>query len=119
MSGRLRTITLLLVTAALAVGALGCGDDEGSGVDVTIPTIETPTETTESLESTTTAPESGGVPTEEDSGGTSPGSGGGSGSSGGTGSGSQDSATNDTPPDSGSPEEAFEQACKQNPEICD
>ena len=107
MSGRLRTITLLLVTVALAVGALGCGDDEDSGGDVTIPTIETPTETTDSIESTTTAPDSGGVTPEEGTGGTKPGSDSG-----------EDTATSDTPPPPGSPEEAFEKACEQNPAAC-
>lgn len=100
-----RTAALLLATAVLALGAFGCGDDDGSSSEVTVPTIEAPTDVTETG-ATTTAP-SGGV-TPDDSGG-------------GTGTADpseEDSATNDKPPRPGSPEEAFEKECEQNPAAC-
>ncbi len=106
----------MLASAALAVGTLGvagCGDDEGD-TEVTIPTIESPTEETDATAPTTTTPESGGVTPGDDSGtgGTAPEG------SGGTGTSQEDTATNDTPPAPGSPESAFEEQCKQNPQAC-
>ena len=103
MSSRLRAPAILLATGALSLGALaGCGDDD-EGVEVTVPEISiedttteaAPTETTE-----TTEPETGGT----DAPGVDP--------------NQEDSATNDKPPAPGSPEEAFEQACKENPAAC-
>lgn len=102
--------TLLLATAAVALGVFGfagCGDDESPSDDVTVPTIEAPTDATESAPATTTAPDSGGV---------SPG--GGSGSGGTPDPSQEDSATNDKPPEPGSPAEAFEKACEENPAAC-
>lgn len=107
-----RRSALLLATSALALGALGfagCGDDESPSDDVTVPTIEAPTDATESVPATTTAPDSGGV---------SPGSGSGSGGTGTPDPSREDSATNDKPPEPGSPEAAFEKACEANPAAC-
>lgn len=107
-----RRTTLLIATAAVALGALsfaGCGDDESPSDDITVPTIEAPTDATESAPATTTAPDSGGV---------SPGGGSGSGGTGTPDPSQEDSATNDKPPVPGSPEEAFEKACEANPAAC-
>jgi hypothetical protein len=99
-----RSTATLLALIALALGALamaGCGDDDDG--QVTLPTIsvEQPTTTGE----TTTAPSTTGT---GDSGGVAP----------NADPSRQDSQSNDTPPEPGSPEEAFENACKQNPAAC-
>jgi hypothetical protein len=106
LSGRLRAPAILLATGALALGALaGCGDDD-EGIEVTVPEISiedttteaAPTETTETTE--TTEPETGGT------------------GAPGVDPNQEDSAANDKPPAPGSPEEAFEQACKEDPAAC-
>jgi hypothetical protein len=89
------------VLAVLAIGA-GCGDDD-EDVEVTVPEISVEETTTEAapVETTeTTAPETGGTgaPSVDPN--------------------QEDSATNDKPPAPGSPEEAFEQACEENPAAC-
>jgi hypothetical protein len=91
-----------MAAGVLALGAAGCGDDEGDdSISISVPEVTT----TESVpETTTTAP----APTE---------------TTGGTGTktvapSEPDSATNDVPPPPGSPQEAFEQACKKNPAAC-
>lgn len=101
MSRRLQAPAILLATGALALGALaGCGDDD-EDVQVTVPEISVedpdlevapPPETTDPQTGGTGSPEAD--PTQEDS------------------------ETNDKPPEPGSPEEAFEQACEQNPAAC-
>jgi hypothetical protein len=109
VSGRRRKpAALLLVGAALIFGAAGCGDDDEGDSDVTVPTISVP-DTTESTTTDTVETET----TE-----TSPDDSGGSGSGSGSGSGGVDSETNDIPPEPGSPQEAFEQDCEQNPAKC-
>ncbi|MBM3666123.1 MAG: hypothetical protein FJW90_01345 [Actinobacteria bacterium] len=105
MIGRSRGAALLLAGAAslcLLVFA-GCGDEEDP--EVTLPTISveetTATEQTEATETeagTTAAPENGGTPSYDPD--------------------KPDSASNDKPPDPGSPEEQFENFCKQNPGAC-
>lgn len=104
MTRSLRVTFLLPVLAVMAIGAGGCGDD-GDDVEVTIPTISiedetVPTETVAPETTETTAPETGGTgaPTADPN--------------------QEDSETNDKPPAPGSPEEAFEQACEQNPAAC-
>lgn len=104
MSRGRRTTALLLALAFLSFGALvgfGCGDDDST--EVTVPTI--------SVEETQTVPDqtstTGSTPTEPQNGGTGP-----------IDPNAPDSATNDKPPEPGSPEEAFENACKQNPAAC-
>ena len=105
-----RATTVLLTALALALGAAGCGgdDDEGDTTDfeISVPEATVQSETTEPTE---TAPQ---TTTQEDGGGT-----------GGTSPpsakpGKQDSAANDTPPPAGSPQEAFEKECEQNPAAC-
>ncbi|MDP9228290.1 MAG: hypothetical protein M3M99_04460 [Actinomycetota bacterium] len=102
MSPGRRGGALLLILPALALGALGCGDDEPS--DPSVPSISVPQGAPQSVPETTTAPAPAST---EPSGGTK------------TPSPQQeDSATNDIPPPPGSPQEAFEQACKKNPAAC-
>jgi hypothetical protein len=99
---RKRAVAALLAAGALALGAVGCGDDE----DDSDPTISVPEVTTsESVPETTTVPP---APTE---------------TTGGTGTPTvaptgEDSESNDVPPPPGSPQAKFEQACKQNPAVC-
>ncbi len=91
----------IAVIAALALGAAaGCGGDD-DGDEVTVPEITIPAETE-------TAPETTPTPTTEDP-------------SGGTGTpdpAQPDSPENDVPPPPGSPQEAFEKFCEQNPGAC-
>ena len=105
MSTGARTAALPLAVAALAFGALvgvGCGGDED---EVTLPTISVEDTGTSPIETTGTAT----TPTEPQTGGTG---------SGDFDPSQEDSATNDKPPEPGSPEAAFEEACKQNPVAC-
>lgn len=122
----------LLVGTALALGAAACGDDEETE-SVSTPTA--PAQTSEEADTTdeaateeeTTTEDSGGVgpgevtETEEDENEGLDGSGGGVGPSSGSGGhdpGQPDSADNDVPPEPGSPQEAFEQYCDENPKAC-
>ena len=103
---RRRTTALLAAIAALSLGALagvGCGDDGDDDVDVSVPEI--------SIESTTTTPTetTQSTPTDPD---------GGNGGGGNFDPSQEDSETNDKPPEPGSPEEAFEKACEENPAAC-
>jgi hypothetical protein len=103
-SGR-RSTALILALASLGLGTavgIGCGGDDST--EVTLPTISVEQDT-QAVPDQTTTTES--APTESQNGG--------------TGSYDQkqpDSQTNDKPPPAGSPEEAFENACKQNPAAC-
>ena len=104
MSRGRRATALLAALAILSLGAvvgLGCGDDDST--EVTVPTIsveqtQSVTDQTTPTESTSTEPQNGGTGTFNPN--------------------EPDSATNDKPPPPGSPEEAFENACKQNPAAC-
>jgi hypothetical protein len=106
---RVTALAAALVALSLGVAAgVGCGDD-GDDDTVSIPTISVEETTTEATttEQTTTAP-----PTTTEGGG---------GNSGGTPSydpNQEDGPANDKPPDPGSPEEAFENFCKENPGAC-
>jgi hypothetical protein len=99
-----RVTALLLALGAIALGGLlaGCGDDEDP--EVTVPTISveetTATDLTVPTETgaTTTAPDDGGTPSYDPN--------------------QDDSPSNDKPPEPGSPEEQFENFCKQNPGAC-
>ncbi len=109
------------VLCVLALAAPGCGGDEEppprSSPELTLPeseptTTDTGTTTdTETGTSTDTSPQTGTNTTPDTSGG----------ESGGTPSQErqqQDSPQNDTPPPRGSPEERFENFCKENPGAC-
>lgn len=99
MSSGLRRFALPLALLVLALGASGClGDDEE---EVTIPSVPATTEeddvstfTTPTTATTSTAPEAQPDPDQPDT------------------------PENDVPPASGSPQDQFEQFCKQNPEAC-
>ena len=97
--GATRFILLGAIVVAIAVS--GCGSDE-SGQE-SQPTVSIPAVTAPQL--TTTAPAT-----------TAPGT-----TSAGKGNVNPqepDSETNDVPPPAGSPQEAFEKQCEQNPQAC-
>ena len=104
MRGRL---AISLAAVAAGFGVAGCGDDD-SGDDTT-PSISIPSVTAPTAP-TTTAP-SGGVAPETTTGS-------GSGRRGRYDPAKPDTPENDVPPPSGSPQEAFEQMCEQNPAAC-
>jgi hypothetical protein len=96
----------LLGAIAIAIAGSGCGSDD-SGQEtapaVSIPAITSPLETATTTPGTTTTPDTTPKP----------------------GKGGKtynpklpDSETNDVPPPAGSPQEAFEKQCEQNPEAC-
>jgi hypothetical protein len=100
-------LAILLAAVAAGFGVAGCGDDD-SGDETTTPSISIPSVTIPTAP-TTTAP-SGGVAPETTT-------------SSGSGRGNYDPAQpdtpeNDVPPPPGSPQEAFEQMCEQNPAAC-
>ena len=93
--------TTLLIGLAIA----GCGDDSG---ETTAPTVSIPA-ITSPIAPTATVSASTAAPTEST---TTP-------KNGKTFDSKQpDSATNDVPPPSGSPQEAFEKQCGKNPRAC-
>jgi hypothetical protein len=104
--------TALASIAAVLVIA-GCGSDDSG--ETTAPTVSIPAITSPIPATTTTAPATTSTPT----GTTGKGNG-----NGGTGPPSHpnpnqpDSETNDVPPPAGSPQEAFEKQCEQNPQAC-
>jgi hypothetical protein len=105
---------LTAVTLALGLAMTGCGsDDSGSTATepttVSIPQITSPIPATTAAAptATTTAPT-----------GTTGNGNGGSGPPSGADPNQPDSATNDVPPPSGSPQDAFEKQCEQNPRAC-
>jgi hypothetical protein len=95
-----RLLAVVLALFALSVAIAACGDDD-EDEGVSIPSIAVP-ETTATAPATT-APETTTAP---DTGGT------------GTTKQPKDTAKNDVPPPSGTPQEQFEQFCEQNPGAC-
>ena len=111
MRGGLRATALPLIglLLVLAVGAAGCGDDDSDAPEPTVPSISVPElETTPEATTTTEPAETEGTTTESGSGGVAK----------PVDPAKEDSPTNDKPPAPGSPEEAFEKACEQNPAAC-
>jgi hypothetical protein len=105
----IKALALASLVAGLALAGCG-GDDSG---ETTPPTVSIPAITAPLAPSTTTAPATTPTPTETTgtgSGGTSPPT--------GANPNKPDSETNDVPPPAGSPQEAFEKQCEQNPEAC-
>jgi hypothetical protein len=100
-------LAIALAALAAGLGAVGCGDDESG--DETTPSISIPSVTAP----TTTAPTA-----TEPSGGVAPETTTGSGGRGGYDPAKPDTPENDVPPPPGSPQEAFEQFCEQNPAAC-
>jgi len=120
-----RGAAVLIAAVALALAGAACGsDDETTDTAPAARTETTQAEptTTEITEGTTTEGEGG-----DDSGGSGPeeeteseggdDSGGVSGSGGGDPT-KPDSPENDVAPEPGTPQEAFEQFCDENPEAC-
>jgi hypothetical protein len=101
-----RRLALALLLPALVLGAAGCGsDDEETTPSVTVPAAA------ETAPATTTAP-----PTTTEATTTTK-----TGKTGGTPSYDPvkpDTPENDVPPPPGSPQEAFERMCEQNPGAC-
>jgi hypothetical protein len=97
-------LAIALAAVAAGLGAVGCGDDDSD--DETTPSISIPSVTAPTAP-TSTEP-SGGVAPE-----TTTGSGGGR-----YDPAKPDTPENDVPPPSGSPQEAFEKMCEENPEAC-
>jgi hypothetical protein len=102
-----------LALASLVVGLAlaGCGGDDSG--ETTAPTVSIPAITAPLAPTTTTAPATTPTPT----GTTGTGSGGTGPPAGGNPT-KPDSETNDVPPPAGSPQEAFEKQCEQNPAAC-
>jgi hypothetical protein len=109
---------LAATTLAVGLALAACGGDDDSA-EPTAPTVSIPAVTSPIPATTTAAPATTTTPT----GPTGGGSGGTSPPSGGTppkGANPKrpDSPTNDVPPPPGSPQEAFEKQCEQNPAAC-
>jgi hypothetical protein len=105
-----RALALASIAAVLAVA--GCGSDDSG--ESTAPTVSIPP-ITSPIPSTTTAPATTSTPT----GTTGNGNGnGGVGPSGNANPNKPDSETNDISPPAGSPQDAFEKQCQQNPQAC-
>ena len=106
-------IRLLALTAiALALAIAGCGGDdsgETTAPSVSIPPVTSPIPATTTAPATTTTP-TGTTGNRNGNGGTGPPSRANPNQPG--------SETNDVPPPAGSPQEAFEKQCEQNPQAC-
>jgi hypothetical protein len=111
-------VSRALTATALAIGlaVAGCGGDdsgETTAPPVSIPAITSP------IPATTTAPATTTTPTGPTGGGTGGTNAPGAGSPpGGADPKQPDSPANDVRPPAGSPQEAFEKRCEQNPEAC-
>jgi hypothetical protein len=101
-----RGLLIPLALIAAASGAAGCGDDESND---TSPSVSIPSVTAPSVPTAPSAePPSGGIAPDAT---TTP-------KDGSFDPGKPDSPENDVPPPAGSPQEAFEEMCEQNPEAC-
>jgi hypothetical protein len=102
------TRALAVTAIAIGLGIAGCGGDE-SGETTAPPTVSIPP-ITSPIPATTTAPATTATPTESTT--TTRGNG------DNVNPKQPDSETNDVPPPPGSPQEAFEKQCEQNPQAC-
>jgi hypothetical protein len=104
----IRALALTALVIGLGVG--GCGSDDSGGATaptVSIPAITSPIPaTTTTTPATTTAPTGSTTTTKRGNDGNN------------FNPNQADSATNDVPPPAGSPQEAFEKQCRQNPKAC-
>jgi hypothetical protein len=103
-----RRLALALLLPALVLGAAGCGGDDDE--DETTPSVTAPAvtgtapattaapPTTTEAPTTTKTPKTGGTPSYDPV--------------------KPDTPENDVPPPPGSPQEAFERQCEQNPSAC-
>ena len=100
------TQALAAATLLIGIAIAGCGSDDSGETTVptvSIPAITSPIAPTATVPATTTAPtESTTTPKGDKTGNLK----------------QPDSATNDVPPPGGSPQEAFEKQCEQNPKAC-
>jgi hypothetical protein len=105
-------VTRALAAAILLIGLAiaGCGSDDSG--ETTAPTVSIPA-ITSPIPATATAPVTTSTPT-----GTTGKGNGGTGPPNRTNPNLPDSATNDVAPPAGSPQEAFEKQCEQNPKAC-
>jgi len=106
----IRAIALVSIAAGLFVA--GCGSDDSG--ETTAPTVSIPAITSPIPATTATATSTSTTPT----GSTTGKSNGGTGPPNGANPNLPDSETNDVPPPAGSPQDAFEQQCRQNPQAC-
>jgi hypothetical protein len=104
-------VTRTFAVTALAVGfaIAGCGSDESGETTAPPPSIPA---ITSPIPSSTTVPATTTTPTESTTTTTTRGNGNNFNSK------QPDSETNDVPPPPGSPQEAFEKQCEQNPQAC-
>ena len=99
-----RLVLPALIAAGLVIAGCG-GDDSGqhTAPTISIPAVTAPTVST-FAQPTATATATGGTKTSKGAKTINP--------------GAPDSATNDLPPPPGSPQDAFEKQCEQNPHAC-
>ncbi len=101
MSSALRRCALPTALLALALGASGCLGDDEEDSGITLPSVPA---TTQENVTTLTTPTTATEPTTPKAKPVDP--------------NQPDTPENDVPPPSGSPQERFEEFCKQNPEAC-
>jgi len=102
--GAKRLVTVSLAATAIGLAVAGCGSDSSgdtTAAPVSIPAVTAPQISTSAPAATTT---SGTTATTKGGKSFNP--------------NQPDSPTNDVPPPPGSPQEAFEQQCKQHPSAC-
>jgi hypothetical protein len=105
---------LAFTSIAVVLAVAGCGSDNSG--ETTAPTVSIPA-ITSPIPATTTVPTTTSTPTGTTGNGTGNGNGG-VGPSGKPNPNQPDSETNDVPPPAGSPQDAFEKQCQQNPQAC-
>jgi len=106
------TRALAATTLLIGLAVAGCGSDDSGETSAPTPGVSIPA-VTSPIPATTTAPVTTSAPT-----GTTGKGNGGTGPPNRTNPNLPDSATNDVAPPAGSPQEAFEKQCEQNPKAC-